>query len=526
MTTELSTEISKEAQDEILSRILMTGDISGLTHKQQWDYYQMVCSHVGVNPVTQPFIKITRRNAAKEIISEVLYATKKCGDQLIKKEGLAVDPGDVEILENLGVARCKAVVMTPEGRRVKASAYVTIDYFVAPQQLKMMRGDDLCNQLMKCETKAVQRAVMRSVGLGMPSETGLDTQPECYVSTIDQELAGSGKLLNMQQRKEVQAWWRNAIAERDDIDYENERAMAKACLKELNIVLGTKGGGPEAQKAIAEAIDQAIDEVLEVARLDQIQTRKTSEAYSEDIKAIPEQAAPKPDKELSADQLSKALKWLDKKREKDTETSPTVLVIECLSALKYAGNDVRANQLLQAWMEANEVSRPKTVNTTEESNAVAISQDAAEPESSKDGELAHVDANATTDPVAEARAITPQIGELTGRKKPLNERAARELESALATIHQMRSAIVEREGDDKGKPVHPSPSWLDVAAPMLRRICDAANWPKDKATNAFKHRFRLHGQTFNDPNVLTWDLLTKMVIHFASHNPNEYEIKD
>lgn len=509
---------TREEQEEIMSRILMTGDISGLTHKQQWEYTKLVCAHVGIDPVTLPFKKIVKKSKEGAIISETLYATKACGDQISRKHDLTVIPADVEILEKLGIAKCRAKASEPEDhtgriRKREASAYTTIDYFVAANQKQLLRGDDLCNALMRCETKACQRAILGLIGLGMPSETELETIAEITTSPIissgivDEQIADHGGVLTEFQRREARSWWRNALSQ-GDAGFDNERSMAHQCLADLKVVVVAQGA--HNYKDAAWLREKAIDEVLEVARLDQ--SAKTGESYTE-AKAIPDQAPPKPEKELTAEQLSKCIKWMQKMREKGIETSATILIIEALAANKYVGSDARANQLLQAWCE---LPKPQLQALQSElaGDTVASTQ-----------EIQNVDVSATqsdtgNDLIAEARKNTPQLSELTGKKKPISKAANEKLEQALQTIHRMRNEISQREGNE-GDLVHPSPNWLDTAAPLLRSICDVAKWPKEKAQTIFKSKFRLHANSFNDPAIMTWDLLQKMVIWFASTDPAE-----
>jgi hypothetical protein len=227
MTTAVSELIPKDFDEEILSKIFLTGDLAGLSQQQKWDYTKAMCQRLGLDPFTRPF-RILRNKKTQE---ETLYATKACGEQLIKIHNITTRPGNVKIIDAKGIAKCSCRAIVPGGRQTKASAYVPLDYYDASGQLKLIRGEELCNALMKCETKAVQRSVLRINGLGMISELELETIANAEdVSILDQEQMDRGNLLSQTMRKQALEWYRAGKKVGFAKDYETLEQAAHDCL--------------------------------------------------------------------------------------------------------------------------------------------------------------------------------------------------------------------------------------------------------------------------------------------------------
>ena len=67
-----------------IERVLIGGDLARLTPDQRIQYYNQVCSSVGLNPMTKPFDYLNLNGKT------VLYANRNCSDQLRANKGVSI----------------------------------------------------------------------------------------------------------------------------------------------------------------------------------------------------------------------------------------------------------------------------------------------------------------------------------------------------------------------------------------------------------------------------------------------------
>lgn len=162
MNTEIQTQqqgeiIRSEVPPDVIEKLVLYGDISGMQPQEKVTYYNGICKSLGLNPLTQPFA-ITKLNG-----KEVMYAKKDCTDQLRRIYGISVTSltkeqiGDIYTVTAVGCNR--------EGRVDSASGSVS---------LTGKTGEALANQLMKAESKAKRRLTLSICGLGMLDVTEVE----------------------------------------------------------------------------------------------------------------------------------------------------------------------------------------------------------------------------------------------------------------------------------------------------------------------------------------------------------------
>ncbi len=139
---------------DILSSLVMNGDISRLTAAQKVSYYQQVCDKLGLDPLSQPFRILRLRG------KEILYCDRGGAQQLNKLHKVSHEIKMREVVNGCYVVTAKA--LTPEGRHTESIGAVPIHN---------LRGEQLCNAMMKAETKAKRRATLDLLGLGMLDES-------------------------------------------------------------------------------------------------------------------------------------------------------------------------------------------------------------------------------------------------------------------------------------------------------------------------------------------------------------------
>ena len=145
----------------VLERVLVAGDLSGLSESQRLEYYRAVCESLGLNPLTRPF-EYLRLNGRL-----VLYATRAAADQLRAIHGISIIDAQIERQDDL-------ITVTVRGRTRDGRE----DVEVGVVSVAGLRGEALANAQMKALTKAKRRLTLSLAGLGWLDETETETIPD------------------------------------------------------------------------------------------------------------------------------------------------------------------------------------------------------------------------------------------------------------------------------------------------------------------------------------------------------------
>ena len=162
MTTELA-----KSQATLLEKVVIEGDLEKLSPTERLHYYSKVCESLGLNPLTQPFAYIKLSGKLR------LYATKDATEQLARQHGISLRLDDGRVLDGIYVVRATA---SASERSADATGAVPIEN---------LKGESKANALMKAETKASRRAVLRLVGLGWLDETEVTAVPDAVPVVVD-----------------------------------------------------------------------------------------------------------------------------------------------------------------------------------------------------------------------------------------------------------------------------------------------------------------------------------------------------
>lgn len=147
---------------DIVSNVILNGDLSKLSQTQRVEYYNGYCSRLGLDPFTKPF-DLLRLNGR-----EILYCTRSGAQQLNKLHSVSHTITSREINENAGVYVVTARATLPDGRFTES---------LGAANIAGMKGDAWGNAAMKAETKAKRRATLDLLGLGVMDETEIETIP-------------------------------------------------------------------------------------------------------------------------------------------------------------------------------------------------------------------------------------------------------------------------------------------------------------------------------------------------------------
>lgn len=159
-----------ELPENIVSSLILHGDLSKLDPADKIRYYHAYCSRIGLDPVTQPFKILNLKGR------EVLYCDRSGTQQLNKLHNVSHIIKSREFVHDCYIVVAQASL--PNGRHTESIGAVGIGG---------MKGDNLCNALMKAETKAKRRATLDLLGLGILDETETETIPGAVTVPIDAE---------------------------------------------------------------------------------------------------------------------------------------------------------------------------------------------------------------------------------------------------------------------------------------------------------------------------------------------------
>ena len=163
MTNELATRGPLTADIET---VMIGGDLKALKPEARLNYYNAVCSSLGLNPLTKPFSYIELNGKLQ------LYALKDCTEQLRKIHGVSITQVDPKQIGDLLVVVASAA--DRDGR---------VDSSTGAVNIAGLKGEALANAMMKAETKSKRRVTLSLCGLGMLDETEVQTLREQGVAT-------------------------------------------------------------------------------------------------------------------------------------------------------------------------------------------------------------------------------------------------------------------------------------------------------------------------------------------------------
>ncbi len=145
-------------QQEIITSLVLNGDLSKMSPPQKVQYYNNFCNVLGLNPMTQPFDILTLSGKVK------LYPNRSCTEQLRKMHGVSVyDMKHDKIGDDL--YKVTSYARDASGKTDVATGVLSI---------AGLKGEALSNAIMKCETKSKRRVTLSICGLGMMDESEIE----------------------------------------------------------------------------------------------------------------------------------------------------------------------------------------------------------------------------------------------------------------------------------------------------------------------------------------------------------------
>lgn len=150
----------------IIDSILNNDGIKNLNQQQRVRYCQILCERTGLDPATNPF-RILKAHG-----KDIIYAGREAVQQLSKVHNVSHEIKSREVVNECYVVT--ACAFTPDGRKTESLGAVAV---------KGKSGEELCNAMMKAETKSKRRATLDLLGLGMLDESETDNIP--HIARVD-----------------------------------------------------------------------------------------------------------------------------------------------------------------------------------------------------------------------------------------------------------------------------------------------------------------------------------------------------
>lgn len=143
----------------LMEKVILGNDLSNLSPLEKVQHVTNICTSLGLNPLTKP-IQLLKFQG-----KEIPYVTRDGTDQLRSTRNISIPRIETKMVEG-GVYVVTAYAQTPDNRQDSSTGVITV---------LGLKGDALCNAMMKCETKAKRRVTLSICGLGLLSEDELDT---------------------------------------------------------------------------------------------------------------------------------------------------------------------------------------------------------------------------------------------------------------------------------------------------------------------------------------------------------------
>jgi hypothetical protein len=151
----LATTAPNDAEWRVIEGVVIGGDLTPLTPEQRVRYMQRVCTGLGLNWETSPFIYV------KPADKLILYATKDCAAQLRRRDGISIEVTGRSFMPEQGIYCVEVKATNAQGRSETAIGSVGV---------MGMKHETLAGQMMRAETKAKRRVTLSLCGLGLDGE--------------------------------------------------------------------------------------------------------------------------------------------------------------------------------------------------------------------------------------------------------------------------------------------------------------------------------------------------------------------
>lgn len=216
-------------------KVLLEKDLSPLSVEKQTSFMLQNCEHLGINPIVRPF-ELIKFNG-----KHVLYLTASGCENIASNLAISFKILKKEIDKENGIAsiEIEGVVPAMNGkpeRRDVSTAYLPIGIAsLKDGSMKIFTGLEFANTMMKLETKARRRLIIRLAGLRdevYETEETLVGEKSLVVNQIEEKETKGTQVVTVQsiENKETVA----PVIETYDNNNNNHKALLVKIFTELN----------------------------------------------------------------------------------------------------------------------------------------------------------------------------------------------------------------------------------------------------------------------------------------------------
>lgn len=240
----------------IMEKVVLENDLAKLSPMDKVKYVAGVCKSLGLNPATNP-IKLMKFQG-----KEILYFSKESTEQLRKTNHVSIDSIESKTMDGIYIVTAHAT--TPDGRKDASTGAIMI---------KGLQGADLCNAIMKAETKAKRRVTLSICGLGFSDESEMDTMKGASKVNLDaHRQAAENQKLVTQEIKESEVSL--DIMNEDDFNEFMDHTKKSETLEDLRSIYGAYKhlkAKPEYIKALVSAGEERKMQIM-AKKMDSMET--------------------------------------------------------------------------------------------------------------------------------------------------------------------------------------------------------------------------------------------------------------
>lgn len=144
------------AYDEaVISKVMLNNDLSPLKPSEKVMYLKRLSESLDLNYLTKPIQIISFKG------KEIPYFTKNATEQMRQNQKVSITKMEQKVLEG-GIYVVTVHASMPDGRTDAATGAISISG---------LKGEDLCNAMLKAETKAKRRVTLSICGAGLIDES-------------------------------------------------------------------------------------------------------------------------------------------------------------------------------------------------------------------------------------------------------------------------------------------------------------------------------------------------------------------
>ena len=166
-------QVDQLTQAKDIADFLITGNLASFSKEKQIELMVNICKEVGVSPVLRPLQLINFQGKS------IWYLSASGAEAIASKLGIVIETIEEKELLDKGVAMIKVKGTLPSGRTDTATAYLSIGSTNLKGETTTLKGEAYANAMMKLESKARRRLIVRLAGLKdeyVPEENEVETK--------------------------------------------------------------------------------------------------------------------------------------------------------------------------------------------------------------------------------------------------------------------------------------------------------------------------------------------------------------